>query len=715
MRNKIKRYISYLNKFISSSEKKVLLKALKSEISDKGVSHGVKSFLHRKMNAKGNYYKEKRIIRPYVIEKFKKNKIINRVVSDHPKVSVIIPVYNQLNYTIDCIYSIIINSGFDDFEIIIANDNSTEDQSILNKYFTNLSILTNTTNLGFLKNCNNAALQAKGDYLVFLNNDTYVLKNWLSELLDVFRRFDNVGIAGSKLVYPDGHLQEAGGIIWQDGSAWNYGNGGDPSSYEYNYVRETDYVSGASLMISKKLWLEIGGFDELYAPAYCEDSDLCMKVRAKGYKVFYEPCSIVIHYEGATHGKNVNKGVKQHQVVNMQLLAEKWKYEFIKKSPNGVNLFYERDRSSGKKHIMVVDHYLPQIDKDAGSRTISNFLQALLDLGYVVHFLGENQNMEKHYQEYYQQKGIEVLYGHEFDFFNQSWQTYLKEHLNDIDAFLLSRSSACTPVLMFLKNNNYAGKIIYYGHDLGYLRQEKEAKLNNDKNIMRQAMQIKAAEDYMYQNADYALVISKEETEYLKKYITTPLKYVPPYYFEIKPETIPFDKKQGLLFVGGFNHPPNQDAIRWFLDEIYGPIHEQGIKLTIVGSKMPDFIYEYKGQFTLLDIMPDASDEELNDLYARIRIAIVPLRFGAGVKGKVIEAMSKGVPVVGTTVAFEGMPKGEDYIYEGTDTSQEFVDRILQVYHEPELWQQLSWFGKKYVAGNFNKEIMKKTFKEIIG
>jgi len=714
MSSKLKRYITYIKKFASSSEKKELIQALNIEITKKGFSGGVKSFLHKRMNAKGDEYRGEDGIQPFKTQLFDRSTRVVLPAIASPKVSVIVPMYNELNYTFDCINSVFLNCGISDYEIIVADDNSTQDSNLLKKSFENLVVIRNPANLGFLKNCNNAARQARGEYLVFLNNDTYVLKDWLRELLDVFSRFEGVGVAGSKLMYPDGRLQEAGGIMWRDGSAWNYGNGGNPGAPAFNYTKETDYVSGASLMISRRVWEEAGGFDELFAPAYCEDSDLCFKVRAMGYKVMYEPCSVVVHFEGVTHGTDTGKGIKKHQALNQEKFVQKWQAALEKKAPNGMNVLGERDRSTGRKGVMVVDHYLPQVDKDAGSRTISNFLQALTELGYMVHFLGENQNVGERYRKYYQQQGIEVLYGSEYNFFDQSWKKYVTEHLDQVDVFLLSRSSVCVPFMTFLRECNYQGKIIYYGHDLGFVRLEKEAAANNDEHAARQAKRIKAAEDYMYHNADYALYISDEEAAYLKQYVVTPLKYVPPYFFHVLVEQIPFDKREGLLFVGGFNHPPNQDAMRWFLDDIYPVLHSKGIRMNVVGSKMPAFLYDYQKKYPLLMIKPDATEAELDELYKTVRLAVVPLRHGAGVKGKVIEAMAKGVPVAGTTVAFEGMPKPDGFPYTGADDAEALAAQILDLYNDAGKWQCLASFGTRYVQGHYNKEVMKGVFREIV-
>ncbi len=715
MSSKIKRYISYLNKFITSSDKRALVRELKKEISGKGVSHGVKSFLHQKVYAKGNKFRGSQQLKPFEVKKFDQKIKLSLPDTDQPLITIIIPMYNQLDYTFDCIYSVYLNSGFNDYEILVADDNSTENSSLLLNNFKHLRVIKNESNLGFLRNCKNAAAQARGKYLIFLNNDTYVLKNWLSELLDIFNRLANVGIVGSKLVYQDGKLQEAGGILWQDGSGWNYGNGDFPSKSEYNYIKEADYVSGASLMISKKIWDEIGGFDERYVPAYYEDTDLCFQVRKSGYKVMYQPFSTVVHFEGISHGKNINKGVKQYQIVNQQKFIEKWNDVLLHKSRNAENVFSERDRSGGKKHILIVDHYLPQIDKDAGSKCISNFIDSLLDLGYFVQFLGENQNTGNGYQEQFQKKGIEVLYGHEFDFYNQSYCDYLLANMANIDVVLLSRSSVCLPVLIFLRKNNFQGNIIYFGHDLGYLRMEKEALEKKDDLLMKSAMKLKEAEDFMYQNVDNSLVLSCKEIEYLETYIKNPLHYVPAYFFDVIKDEADYESRSGILFVGGFNHPPNSDAIIWFLNEIYQSIHDTNIPLTIVGSHMPQVVYEYQKRYPLLKILSNVTISDLNKLYNNTRIAVVPLRYGAGVKGKVIEAMSLGVPIVGTDIAFEGMPKDGKFLYKGANNPKDITNGIMSIYDNKKLWLELSDFGKAYVLENYNKTKMMEVFKNVIG
>lgn len=203
----------------------------------------------------------------------------------NPLVSIIIPVYNQFEYTYSCLRSILKNSGDIEYEVIIADDCSTDFTKDITKVVEGANVKKAPTNLKFLLNCNNAAKSARGQYILFLNNDTQVQKDWLKHLVDLIESDSNIGMVGSKLVYPDGLLQEAGGIVWKDGSAWNYGNRQDGNASEYNYVKEVDYISGAAIMIRHSLWDELGGFDESFIPAYYEDTDLAFQVRRAGYKV----------------------------------------------------------------------------------------------------------------------------------------------------------------------------------------------------------------------------------------------------------------------------------------------------------------------------------------------------------------------------------------------------------------------------------------------
>lgn len=308
-----------------------------------------------------------------------------------PRVTIVIPVFNEYRMTMFCLRSLLEQTADVEYEVIVADDASTDLTSSLADRVDGIEIVRAESNQGFVLNCTDGASKARGEYILFLNNDTAFTEAWLSQLVAVLDSDARVGIVGPMLLYGNGRLQEAGGIIWDDGSGWNFGRMDDPALPEYNYRREVDYVSGACLLIRKSLWQSLDGFDQRYIPAYYEDTDLCFSARAAGYQVLYEPSARVYHFEGVSHGTDLGAGIKQHQLVNQAKFLEKWQQVLqTEHFPNAECLFLARDRSRNRRIIVVIDHYVPSYDKDAGSRSTWQYLQLMVELGYQVKFIGAN-------------------------------------------------------------------------------------------------------------------------------------------------------------------------------------------------------------------------------------------------------------------------------------------------------------------------------------
>nr|WP_049945272.1 glycosyltransferase [Butyrivibrio sp. AC2005] len=631
-------------------------------------------------------------------------------VFDNPKVSIIIPVYNQFAYTYNCLQSILDNSWNISYEVIIADDVSTDDTTRLSEIAENIRIVRNSENQRFLKNCNNAAKHAKGQYILFLNNDTQVQHEWLTSLVELIESNDTYGMVGSKLVYPDGSLQEAGGIIWGDGHAWNYGNGKNPLLPEFNYVKEADYISGAAIMIRTSLWKEIGGFDELFAPAYCEDSDLAFEVRKRGYKVMYQPKSIVVHFEGKSNGTDTSTGIKKYQVENSEKLKQKWANEFKQLSQTESDLFHARDRSQSKKTILVVDHYAPEFDKDAGSKTTWQYLQMFVSQGYNVKFIGDNFARKEPYTTALEQIGIEVLCG---PWYRDHYEEWISDNQENIEFAYLNRPHITEKYIDFIKNKTNI-KCIYYGHDLHFLRIRREYELSGDEKLKRESEDWKKKELDIMRKADISYYPSQIEIDEIHR--IDPMvkaKAITAYVYESfrDKKNLNFAEKKDILFVGGFGHPPNEDAVNWFASDIWPEIHEKlGISFHIVGSKPTPRIEKLNGKNGII-LEGFVSEERLIELYDTCKLVVVPLRYGAGVKGKVIEALYNGAPMVTTSVGTEGIP-GVENLIEVADDAHTFANKVIALYNDNATLEKTAHNYDEYVRNHHSVDAVWNIIKE---
>ena len=624
-----------------------------------------------------------------------------------PKVSIVIPVYNQFDYTYNCLRSILEHTEGIAYEIIIADDVSSDDTINIKHFVKNINIVRNKKNLGFLLNCNNAAKEARGEYIFFLNNDTNVQKDWLLTLLETIEKDKTIGMVGSKLVYADGRQQEAGGIIWNDASGWNFGRLDNPEKPEYNYVKEVDYISGAAIMIRKSLWDEIGGFDERYVPAYYEDSDLAFEVRKHGYKVVLQPKSVVVHFEGISNGTDTGSGIKKYQVVNNEKFFDKWKDVLEKEHfPNAQDVFLARDRSSKKKHVLFIDHYLPHYDQDAGSKATLQYLQILVSSGMQVHFIGDNfwHYPDTPYLDTLTNMGIEVLYG---NWYANNWKEWLKENGKYLDYVILSRPHISVKYIDIVKDVSDA-KIIYFGHDLHFLREEREYVIKKDKKYLKSSENWKRKELDLIKKADVAYYFSDVEQNVLKDYDSNLNIDVVPLYIYDKFKDINYVSKnrKDIMFVGGFGHGPNTDAMIWFINEVWPLIQKElsDIHFYIIGSKPPQEILSLESEF--VTVTGFISDEELENYYNRCRLAVVPLRFGAGIKGKVIDALYNGLPLVATSIAVEGINNATEFI-SIEDNAEEFADTVCRLYGDEQKLNENSIKSLNYCKSYFSVDYAK--------
>ena len=646
---------------------------------------------------------------------------IDEIISDikfeehlSPEISIIIPIYDQIDYTLNCLRSIMKQDTSHSFEVILMDDCSPDLNNQSLRKISNIKYYRNETNLGFLRNCNRGVEFARGKFVVFLNNDTRVDPNWLQELRLTFDDHENVGLVGSKLIYPDGRLQEAGAIVWKDGSAWNWGRLKDPDHPQFNYMRDVDYVSGASIMIDTDLFRNLGCFDERYTNAYYEDVDLCFSVRAADKRVLYQPKSIVIHYEGISSGTDETQGVKQYQVINGKIFYSKWENVLRNKFIAGTNSIIASD-SSPKGHILLVDECTPTPDRDAGSLLMLNFIKILAKLGYRVHFIPlSNWAYFDRYTDTLQKMGVKCIYAP----YHSNFKKYLIENEGLFDHVILTRVGVAYKTIKYVKRYCPTAKVIFYTIDLHFLREQRGAALSNDPAQKRIALETKRQELSIIDQSDVTIVLSDTELKCLQQLGKEKLAILPLICDMKKRTRIPFSERCGVLFIGGYMHKPNVDAVKWLVDQIWPHVRrltvEQNldpIKLHIYGSDMP----EHFSDFACLDIEVHGYVDDLVSTFNKILLSVSPLRYGAGLKGKIATSFEHGVPTVGTNIAFEGMPSpGLENIRVAYDDPTLIARELVALYHNPERWEQISKDGYDYVSSHFSIPVVSKQLEAIL-
>jgi len=625
-----------------------------------------------------------------------------------PLVSVIIPSYGKAWLTLQCLRSIADNPPSTSFEVIVVDDASGDPDIELLRLVKGLRLEINTSNLGFLRSCNRAAEEARGDYLFLLNNDTLVCTDWLEPLLAVFQAFPDAGLAGSKLLFPDGSLQEAGGIVWNDGSAWNYGRSDDPAKPEYNYVRQADYISGCAILVPRPLWRELHGFDEHFVPGYCEDTDLAFRIRAAGKTVYYCPFSVVVHLEGASHGRDLTSGIKAYQVVNTKKLFERWRETLTAEHwPNGSHIMRARDRSRNRKIALIVDHYVPEPDQDAGSRAMMAVIRALLDWGYVLKFWPDNLNYSAEYTPLLQGLGIETLYGH-----YRSFGDWIRENGEEIALAVLSRPDVAARYVPELRAHSDA-TIAYYGHDLHFRRLGMEAEAKGDSELAAKAADMEALERSIWRAADIVIYLSEEEAAVAHQENARAAAIVPYAYDDFANARVPPQDRE-IIFVAGFGHTPNADAAVWLVNEILPKIVDKvpDARLAIVGSNPTEAVRALASD--RVEVTGQVSEEELRARYASARLALVPLCTGAGVKSKVVEALREGLPLVTTSVGVQGLP-GVEHIVVVADDAQRLADAGVELLRDNSLWAQVSRQQIEYARENFSLDAFSRSLEKALG
>lgn len=641
-----------------------------------------------------------------------KNHTLNFSHTTPPQVSIILVLYNRAELTLACLKSLheVVDPSI---EIVIVDNASTDRTSeLLTRLHGKVKILHNAENVGFLLACNQAALQCSGEYLLFLNNDAILLPHALTNALQVFKQEAKVGAVGGKLILLDGTLQEAGSIVWQDGSCYGYGRGADPTAAEFMFRRSVDYCSGAFLLVRRDIHTELGGFDTAYTPAYYEETDFCLRLRQHGLDVVYEPTVAVLHYEFASSGTT-------EQALNLQrrnkiTFAAKHATYLANRQAVNLNRVLEARFATQQPRILYIDDRIPHGKYGSGFPR-SNFMLKTLAEQYAVTLMPLNFPDEETWDNAYTDipKRVEIMKSCGRAGFVQ----FLQARKDYFAAILVSRPHNMEffidlqwriygiqggPPLIYDAEALFAVREKIKAQVLGGLVNNYEQNLKQEIALVRWATRVIAVSEY-------------ERNIFLQNGV--PTVDVIGFALTPQPTMTAYANRRNLLFVGNMDadYSPNVDSILWFIENVFGQLRLTipDLELILIGSNKSSqlkAIQQHVGVRVLGMI------DDLNSYYENCRLLIAPTRFAAGLPYKVYEAAARGLPVVGSELIRTQLGWGEDAIL-AADTAQptDFIQQIFKLYQDQSCWQTIRDGALARIAAECAESTVQQKLLDVVG
>jgi O-antigen biosynthesis protein len=639
---------------------------------------------------------------------------------ENPKVSLIMSLHSGTTLARSCLNSIRDQTAHASYEVILVDDAAgVETKSLLDE-IRGAKIVRNEKSLGYVRSVNRAASVARGRWFLLVNPNTEVTRGWLRALLDCAESAEDVGVVTPKFVCPDGRLSAAGGIVWRDGNRLSYGRGDAPDLFQYEYRRETDYGSATALMVRAKFWRDVDGFDERYVQTDHEnvdlsdymDVDLCYQARDRGLRVLFEPAAVVTDVDGGTTDGAVDLQQGRHQEESRQKFVAKWQHrleaEQMRCALTNVRAAANRQRGP---HVLVIDHCVPMWDRDAGSLRMLSVIRALLDIGARVTFMPDDLASSEPYSGILQRMGIEVLYG------RLDVNAELATIGPQLKLALLSRPHPTGRWLDSVREFAPGATIVYDTVDLHWLREARASasEASPDNAVTRnntsldvelispKAKALRQLELAMIRAADATILVSDFERAQVERDVPDAKLLVVPTIHEVVPHVLPPEDRSGILFVGGFRHPPNVGAaVRLVKDVMPTVWHElRDIRVTIVGAEPPPAVTALASP--LVDVA--GWIEDLQPLLEQSRVLVAPLDYGAGLKGKVTQCLAAGLPVVTTEIGAEGIDGLDRCVLIGGDPA-ELAAHVVRIYGDDALWRELSRAGQALIAEHCSPEMV---------
>lgn len=540
-----------------------------------------------------------------------------------------------------------------------------------------------------------------GSYIVLLDESARVVTRWLDELVGSFSLFPRAGIVGPRLLRGDLRLQQAGSLVQKSGAIRRYGYGKSPDHPRFCYARQTDFVPTTSLAIRRDLWGRLGGFDEA-VPASHRVADLAFRARKAGYEIWYQPAAQVIARDeepDAGQGSGDEEADKKAAAA----FRARWRSVLRRHGDHAASIVEEANRYAGKP-LVVFDRNTPAPDRDAGSHLAASLIRAYMKLGqHVVFVSAPNYRSRESYTRDLQRIGVECLCRPHFGSVAET-AAYLKE----VGHILVFRVNVLDPLYDDIRRYWPNARIIYNTVDLHHLREARQAEIARDENLSRKAAETEEKELSLIRKADCTVLLSESERNLVLRSVPEAADslVVFPYIFEMpqrKNPPPPMSARRDIVFLGGYMHMPNIDAAHFLKEKIWPRIRPHlpaDARLLLVGADPGPQVHALSGDG--VEVTGFVAD--LEPIFDSARVFVAPLRFGAGIKGKVIHALAYGVPSVVSPIAAEGMgfEEGRDLLV--AEDEGAFCEAVLRLYDDEALWERLRRNGQTFVERNYSWE-----------
>ena len=622
-----------------------------------------------------------------------------------PRVSVVIVVWNRAELTFRCLRALS-EGTYPALELIVVDNKSSDETLALLERTTNITVIRNASNLGFTVAANQGAGLARGEFILFLNSDAEPLPGSLAALVDTLSQSTAIGAVGGKLVFPDGTLQEAGGIVWPDGSCESYGRGRDPSAPEFCFERDVDYCSGAFLLTRRETFQAFGGFDECYRPAYYEDVDYCVRLWKGGLRVVYQGAAVAIHLEFGSSPSRAD--AIRMQIARRSMFTDVHREWLVAQPSRAHGVAAAANKRRSRRSALFIDDILPDPKRGAGFPRAVELLRALQGMGFDLTLYATTESPPAASSLF---RRVEVVRGRGPTGIRQ----FLDERQGQYDVIVVSRPHNMRYLKAAVGSQlvDAAVPVIYDAEAISAIRTIRRRRLWGEQVLDEEANRLIREETALARGSAVVLAVSPDEQRHFTE-AGVASAMVLGHSVRPCPTSAQFHEREGLLFVGAFDpSSPNEDAVRFLVEAVMPAVAAlipEGAPLCVAGSNIPDQVLCMTGR----GVSFHADVDDLSPLYCRSRVFVAPIRYAAGIPLKVIEAASRGLPVVASRLLADqlGWASGAELLT--ADTPGEYAAAIQRLYCEPELWERLRTGGLNRVASDCDPQKFRATIGEAL-